>query len=200
MKNRYLTSAAVLVALLAPALGGIQVYAAQPAEAEITLPQLAAKVDRNTEGLGRLETKVDRNTEGLVRLEAKVDRNTEGLVRLEAKVDRNTEGLVRLEAQNVLLSGKIDALDANMDDRLDTINFVLLAGFGFLGLVTLFQRDKSRRPEVSEQALERAVERALAKQEWSGRWRKAGGIADGGAEEPYGGASGKGETAKGIKR
>ena len=108
---------------------------------------------------------------------------------VDQRLDRLDAQYVRLDAQNIVLDGKIDqnaavqnakiealdakidALDKKIDAKFATVNFVMAAGFGFLGLVILFQfqRNGRRQQEAIEKAVHRAVERALAQQGGAGQ-------------------------------
>ena len=77
---------------------------------------------------------------------------------VEERLDRLEAGQVQLTAQVTVLSGKIDAL-----------YWLLVGGFGFLGLVILFRREQPTQPPVPqadpralEALVEQAVQRALA--------------------------------------
>ena len=85
----------------------------------------------------------------------------ERLGNVEERLDGVEGGMVQLEAQITVLAGKIDAL-----------TWVLIAGFGFLGLVILFRREQPAQPQAPadqralDEVVEQAVRRVLAQQEY----------------------------------
>ena len=93
-------------------------------------------------------------------LEGKIDSNFalngERIDALSAKDDHHFE----------LLSERIDSNFETLNGRIDMVLWVLAAGFGFLGLVTvLFWRERPTRQDLqaAEEAVEKAVEKTVEK-------------------------------------
>ena len=80
---------------------------------------------------------------------------------VEERLDAVEMRLYQLEAQVTVLAGKIDAL-----------YWLLVGGFGFLGLVILFQRERPRQGQSAQQPLQPQLDsRALdALMEQAVRW------------------------------